>query len=176
MKIYTKIGDKGLTSLIGGKKIPKSDIQVESYGSIDELNAFIGLIISQDIKLSDRDFLINIQKSLFMIGNYIASDYSEETACNLKPKNIFELEKEIDKLSSSLEPLNNFILPTGNQVVGFCHVARTVCRRAERVLILQNDKKKIDQNILIYMNRLSDYLFVLSRKFSKEFGIEEQVL
>jgi cob(I)alamin adenosyltransferase len=176
MKIYTKSGDKGITSLCGGKRIAKNDIQVEAYGCIDELNSFVGLIICQDIMDSDRKHLITLQESLFIIGQYLSSDYSEKTDCILKPNDISKLEKEIDKISTQIEPLKNFVLPTGNQAVSFCHISRTVCRRTERIIISLNDKKRMDKNIIIYLNRLSDYLFVLARKISKDFGLKESII
>lgn len=176
MKIYTKTGDKGITSLTGGKRIAKNNIQVESYGCIDELNAIIGFLISQEIKEYDKNFLVNIQRSLFKIGNYISSDYSVKSVSEIKSKDISFLEKEIDKISAELEPLKKFILPGGNQAVTVCHMARTVCRRTERVLISLNDIKIMDNNIIIYLNRLSDYLFVLSRKIAKDFGIKEVLI
>jgi cob(I)alamin adenosyltransferase len=177
MKIYTKTGDKGITSLAGGKRIAKNHIQVESYGCIDELNSFIGLILSQIINKNEMIVLLDIQRSLFRIGAYLSSDYSEKkTVCDLKPKDISLLEMQIDLISSELKPLKNFILPNGNQLISYCHVARAVCRRAERAIITMNDLQKMDKNIIIYLNRLSDYLFVLSRKFTKEFGLEETIV
>ena len=177
MKIYTKTGDKGITSLAGGKRIAKNDIQVESYGCIDELNSFIGLILSQDIDENEKMVLIDIQRSLFRIGAYLSTDYSEKnTVCELKPKDVSFLEKQIDMISTEIKPLKNFILPNGNQLISYCHVSRAVCRRAERAIITMNDLRKMDENIIIYLNRLSDYLFVLSRKFAKDFGLEETIV
>jgi cob(I)alamin adenosyltransferase len=177
MKIYTKTGDKGITSLTGGKRIAKNDIQVESYGCVDELNSFIGLILSQDIDENEMMVLIDIQRSLFRIGAYLSTDYSgKNTVCELKSKDIAIIEKQIDLISAELKPLKNFILPNGNQLISYCHVSRAVCRRAERAIITMNDLQKMDKNIIIYLNRLSDYLFVLSRKFSKDFGLEETVV
>ena len=174
MKIYTRTGDKGKTSLAGGKRVSKSHLQVESYGDVDELNSFIGLISSDIDAKNDKPALIKIQTSLFHIGSYLASCNTDNSfKCLLKKSDVLFLEKEIDKSSFGLKSLKKFILPAGNQLICFCHIARTVCRRAERNVVRLNDKRKLDENVIAYLNRLSDYLFILARKFAKDHSIEE---
>jgi cob(I)alamin adenosyltransferase len=165
MKVYTKKGDKGKTQLLGGSMVKKNHIKLECYGTIDELNAFIGNICDQEINTSSKENLLKIQNQLFNLGSCIAFDGKKEKIKlpNVTEENIEMMEKEIDKMDASLPPLKNFILPSGTPTVSKCHIARTVCRRAERNLISLGKEERIDPLHLKYLNRLSDYLFVLAR-------------
>ncbi len=165
-KIYTKTGDKGETSLIGGRRVPKFDLRIEAYGTLDELNAHLGVVFDS---IADSNSKKNIQKiieTIFKIESLIAID--PKSKCNIKieelnASEIQFLEIEIDKMNEVLPKINNFILPGGNISASFCHVARCVCRRAERNILELNSIESVDETILKYLNRLSDYLFVLSR-------------
>lgn len=175
MKIYTKAGDKGKTSLIGGKRVLKSNVRVEAYGTIDELNSFVGLIRDQDIEPELRDKLINIQAKLFTAESLVAldPDVKDYKLPQLSEDDVTFLEKEIDLLNESLPALTNFILPGGHVVVSYCHIARTITRRAERTLIRLSETETMNEIVLKYLNRLSDYFFILARKFAKDFGADE---
>jgi cob(I)alamin adenosyltransferase len=175
MKVYTKTGDDGTTGLFGGARIPKHHIRIESYGTVDELNSYIGLLRHRDIDPTSQEVLAEIQDRLFTIGSVLASDPSKE---NLKTPDVQEsdiavLEIEIDRMNESLPEMRSFVLPGGNDTVGFCHIARCVCRRAERLTVLLNEKEPISPIVIKYLNRLSDYLFVLSRKLTVDDGLEE---
>ncbi|MEI7726720.1 MAG: cob(I)yrinic acid a,c-diamide adenosyltransferase [Bacteroidota bacterium] len=174
-KIYTKGGDKGETSLLGGTRVAKSHERVEAYGNIDELNSFIGLIRDQEIDPHYREVLIRIQENLFVAEALIARDPEKETRDlpSLHEDDILLLEKEIDAMNEQLPSLSNFILPGGHVIVSSCHVARTVCRRAERSLIRLSQISPVDHIIIRLLNRLSDYLFVLARKTAKDTGAIE---
>ncbi len=174
-KIYTKGGDKGETSLLGGTRVPKSHDRVEAYGNLDELNSFIGLIRDQEIDPHYRDVLIRIQQDLFIAEALIARDPEKQTRQLpvLDEGEITLLENEIDRMNEDLPALQNFILPGGHTSVSYCHVARTVCRRAERSLIRLNTTSPVDDIIIRLLNRLSDYLFVLARKTGKDLGAFE---
>ena len=174
-KIYTKTGDKGETSLIGGTRVPKYHDRIEAYGTVDELISYIGLIRDQKIDEATKSTLIEIQDRLMTCASILATDCEN---CKVKIPEIFEsdiatLEQEIDKMENDLPPLKSFILPGGHQTVSFCHIARNICRRAERLSIKVQEKFKISEKVIQYLNRLSDYLFVLSRKFSKDFKAKE---
>lgn len=175
MKIYTKTGDKGETSLIGGTRVPKHHIRIESYGTVDELNSYIGLIMCQDIDKHSQKILKEIQDRLFTIGSSLASDpeKSKMKIPDLKEQDILLLENEMDKMNETLPELKHFILPGGNTVASYCHIARCVCRRAERLTINLATGSFVDSKITIYLNRLSDYLFVLARKLSNDAKIAE---
>ncbi|HVV55810.1 MAG TPA: cob(I)yrinic acid a,c-diamide adenosyltransferase [Mucilaginibacter sp.] len=175
MKIYTKTGDKGLTSLIGGTRVPKHHLRIESYGTVDELNSWIGLIRDQDISAHDKDILKEIQDRLFTIGSSLAADpeRSKMVIPDLRKADIELLEKEIDRMDGELPELRHFILPGGSNAVSFCHVARCVCRRAERLAVELSGESSVDEDVLIYLNRLSDYLFTLARKAGFEHKIPE---
>ena len=182
MKIYTKTGDAGETSLFGGKRVKKYDLRIESYGTIDELNSHIGLIRDQKIDEITFTALIKIQKELFSIGAILATPPGKEKLKSGKRRlqspiitkdEITFLEFEIDKMESTLEPMTNFILPGGHPSVSICHIARSVCRRAERIMVQLNEKEGVDADIISYINRLSDYLFVLARKLSMVNGAQE---
>lgn len=165
MKIYTKKGDEGNTQLLGGSMVKKNHIKLECYGTIDELNAFIGNIYDQKISEFHKEILLKIQNQLFNLGSCIAFDGKKESIKlpNVTENNIEMLEKAIDKMDASLPILKNFILPSGLSTVSKCHIARTICRRAERNLVALGEEEKINPLHLKYLNRLSDYLFVLAR-------------
>jgi cob(I)alamin adenosyltransferase len=182
MKVYTKTGDQGTTALFGGTRVPKHHIRIDSYGTVDELNSHIGLIRDQDIDPSYKNVLIDIQDKLFTVGAILATDPEKAILKNGKerlniPKisdaNILYLEQEMDAMDAELPPMTHFVLPGGHQTVSFCHIARCVCRRAERLATALNDIAPFESNTLKYLNRLSDYLFVLARKLSKDLQAEE---
>jgi len=175
MKIYTKTGDKGYTSLIGGTRVPKHHLRIESYGTVDELNSYIGLIRDQDIATHDKQILKEIQDRLFTIGSSLASDpeRSKMIIPDLHQTDIELLEKEMDAMNEKLPELRHFILPGGNNAISFCHIARCVCRRAERLSVNLSAESTVEEKVNIYLNRLSDYLFVLARKIGNEKNIPE---
>ena len=175
MKVYTKKGDKGKTQLLGGSIVDKDHVKLECYGTIDELNSFIGNIYDQDLKKFHKEILLNIQNQLFNLGSVISFDGKKDKIKlpNITAKNIEMLEKAIDKMEESLPMLKNFILPSGHPTTSKCHIARTVCRRAERNLVALSKTSEIDNLHLEYLNRLSDYLFVLARAVLKENNAEE---
>ncbi|MFH2142665.1 MAG: cob(I)yrinic acid a,c-diamide adenosyltransferase [Bacteroidota bacterium] len=174
-KIYTKQGDKGQTSLIGGTRVPKYHDRIEAYGTVDELISYIGLIRDQKIDNHLKKILITIQYKLMVCASILASDCDN---CKVKipkipDKDIKLLENEIDEMEKKLPKLTSFILPGGHTIVSFCHIARNVCRRAERKTILVSEKFSVCDNVIKYLNRLSDYLFVLSRRLSADLHCEE---
>ncbi len=173
MKIYTKTGDQGTTGLFGGKRVSKSDLRINTYGTVDELNSWIGLLRDQEVNSNRASVLIEIQDRLFTAGSILATEpnNSKVKIPTLLNSDIEVLEKEIDAMESELEPMKSFILPGGHQAVSFCHIARTVCRRAERLTVQLNDAEPIDVIVIKYLNRLSDYLFVLARKMASELEI-----
>lgn len=182
MKIYTKTGDKGTTALFGGTRVPKHHIRIESYGTVDELNSYIGLLRDQDTDSATKKFLTTIQDRLFTIGSILATDPEKAKLKNgkqrlqipqLQEADIEALEQAMDKMEEQLPAMTHFILPGGHQSVSFCHIARCVCRRAERLSTALYDIEAFDDKVLIYLNRLSDYLFVLARKLSKDLKAEE---
>jgi len=175
MKIYTKTGDKGTTALFGGTRVPKHHIRIDSYGTVDELNSYIGLIRDQEIKNHYKKILIIIQNKLFTVGAILATDPQKELLKNGKerlniPKismdDITLLEQEIDTMNESLPQMTHFVLPGGHQTVSYCHISRCVCRRAERLASALYELEPFLPEVLTYLNRLSDYLFVLARKLS----------
>ena len=173
MKIYTKTGDKGFTSLIGGTRVAKHHLRIESYGTVDELNSYIGMIRDQQIAEHYKDVLKEIQDRLFTIGSSLAADpeRSKMVIPDLHTEDIELLEKEIDQMNGALPPLKHFILPGGNNTVSWCHIARCVCRRAERLCVHLAEDSPVDEKVNIYLNRLSDYLFTLARKV----GFDEEI-
>jgi cob(I)alamin adenosyltransferase len=182
MKIYTKTGDQGTTALFGGTRVPKHHIRIQSYGTVDELNSWIGLLRDQGIENRHREFLLTIQDKLFTAGSMLATETeaSGETGRrgrikipHVTPEDVTALEDEMDRLDADLPPMTNFILPGGHPIVSYCHIARTVCRRAERMTTLLNEQSPISEILLIYLNRLSDYLFILARKLSSELKADE---
>jgi cob(I)alamin adenosyltransferase len=175
MKIYTKTGDKGTTSLYGGTRVPKHNLRIDAYGTADELNSYIGLIRDQKIDNRSSNTLIKIQNEIFTLGAMLATPPDKEKLKSGKERlNIYKiskedilfLEKEIDHMEQSLPQMTSFILPGGHQTVSFCHIARCVCRRTERLVVHLNEHESIDELILTYLNRLSDFLFVLARKLT----------
>ena len=175
MKIYTKTGDKGQTSLIGGTRVAKHHIRIESYGTVDELNSHIGLIRDQKIDANTKKILIEIQDRLFTIGASLASDpdKSKMKIPDLKEEDVVLLENEIDKMNETLPEMKSFVLPGGHTTVSYCHIARCVCRRAERISIHLSENSFVADLVIKYLNRLSDYLFVLSRKLAHDLNAEE---
>ena len=170
MKIYTRTGDQGQTSLIGGTRVPKYDERIEAYGTVDELNSFVGLIRDHELCDSEsREFLIEIQNRLFTIESHLATDQNVLIAKKIPELNnidINRIESEIDRMTELLEPLSNFILPGGHTLVSLSHIARTVCRRSERLCLKVAADYPVSSVDLKYLNRLSDYFFVLARYFS----------
>lgn len=174
-KIYTKTGDKGETALLGGTRVPKNHIRIEAYGTVDELNSWIGHIKDELPKI---DLLIDIQNYLFTIGSHLAMTPSKDVKMNLPSldgEQIVKLEKQIDEMEQSLEPLKNFVLPGGDSTASKIHIARCVCRRAERMAVSLAYAENTDEGIVTYLNRLSDYLFVLSRFVLKENNGDERI-
>lgn len=174
MKIYTKTGDLGETSLLGGIRVPKSNIRITSYGNVDELNSWIGLVNNVVVNERSKETLCRVQNTLFTIGSHLASsEKSHFKLPELKEEEIALLEEEIDFMNETLPELQAFILPGGHVHVSYCHLARTVCRRAERSVVELHQTEKVAPIIIAYLNRLSDYLFVLSRKIANDLGATE---
>ncbi|MEQ9426226.1 MAG: cob(I)yrinic acid a,c-diamide adenosyltransferase [Cyclobacteriaceae bacterium] len=175
MKIYTKTGDKGTTALLGGTRVNKSNIRIEAYGTVDELNSYIGLLRDQEVNKPRAAFLIQIQERLFTLGSSLAADPSKKNIIkpDLSEAAIVLLEKEMDRMDSQLPELKNFILPGGHQSVSVCHITRCVCRRAERLVVELAENQKVEELVIKYLNRLSDYLFTLSREMSQSLNAEE---
>jgi len=175
MKVYTKTGDKGETSLFGGKRVSKHDIRIEAYGTVDELNSFIGLIRDQKIDEHSFNVLIEIQDRLFTLGSILATEpgNSKVKVPKLFEEDILFLEEEIDKMNETLPEMRSFVLPGGHTTVSYCHISRCVCRRAERFVIHLSEKEHVNELTYKYLNRLSDYLFVLARKFSQDLEVNE---
>lgn len=175
MKIYTKTGDKGLTSLLGGTRVYKSDDRINAYGTIDELNSYMGLLGDQEVNKGKLLEIREIQDRLFTIGSHLAADPGKGTVKlpDLIEEDVFMLEKAMDNMNETLPVMKNFILPGGHQSVSFCHIARCVCRRAERLVVQLHEKQPVEAIIIIYLNRLSDYLFVLARAMTKALNAEE---
>lgn len=175
MKIYTKTGDEGTTSLFGGKRVSKAELRVEAYGTVDELNAHIGLLRDQEVNRSRKEILIEVQDRLFTMGSMLATEpgNTKVKIPSLAEGDIVRLEKEIDDMETKLEPMKFFVLPGGHQSVSFGHIARTVCRRAERLVIALSNQDHVNPLVIKYLNRLSDYLFVLCRLMTKELNAEE---
>jgi cob(I)alamin adenosyltransferase len=182
MKVYTKTGDNGTTALFGGTRVPKDHARIESYGTVDELNSYIGLIRDQEIKTHYKEVLIEIQDRLFTVGAILATPSEKEILKNgekrLKNLGIISsdiefLEMEIDTMENTLPEMTHFVLPGGHTTVSYCHIARCVCRRAERLAVHLSHNELVDNEAIKYLNRLSDYLFVLARKLSSDLNAEE---
>jgi cob(I)alamin adenosyltransferase len=174
-KIYTKTGDKGLTSLIGGTRLPKHHVRIEAYGTVDELNSHIGLlrdVISQE---KTHALLINIQDRLFTIGSHLASDPTKKgmNLPQVSEEDITDLEKAIDEITAQVPEMRSFVLPGGHVYISYCHIARCVCRRAERAVLKLAENEKVDPVHSKYLNRLSDYLFMVSRWLVREMNVSE---
>ena len=182
MKIYTKTGDKGKTSLFGGTRVPKYHLRIDSYGTVDELNAYVGLIRDQQIDTHSKKCLLKIQHELFTVGAMLATPENKNKLKSGKDRlNIHKigeetiqfLEDEMDAMNTELPPMTHFVLPGGHTTVSYCHIARCVCRRAERLVVELADSEPINRSVLVFLNRLSDYLFVLARKLTFQLQAEE---
>jgi cob(I)alamin adenosyltransferase len=175
MKIYTKTGDHGTTSLFGGKRVSKGDLRIDAYGTVDELNSWVGLVRDQPVNENRKDFLAKLQDRLFTIGAILATEpgNTKVKIPMLTEEDVLTLEHEIDAMEEHLAPMKSFILPGGHASVSFCHVTRTVCRKAERLVIQLHDQEPVNLLVIKYLNRLSDYLFVLARKMGAELQIED---
>src|SRR5690554_92506 len=174
--VYTKTGDKGTTGLIGGTRVPKDHYRLEAYGTVDELNAHIGMIRSYPIDEVSKLTLIRIQDILFTVGSYLATDDQVSDLRNrlkTEESEIELLERQMDKMEAALPPLRHFVLPGGHPAVAQCHITRTVCRRAERRIVAMSAHTEVNEWVVRYINRLSDYFFVLSRHLANYFNIEE---
>ncbi|MFO8020920.1 MAG: cob(I)yrinic acid a,c-diamide adenosyltransferase [Perlabentimonas sp.] len=175
MKIYTRTGDKGETALIGGKRVPKFHERIEAYGTVDELMAFVALLRDQNIDEQWKSVLVQILDRLMSCASILAADCSD---CEVKIPEIYDaditlLEDGIDAMEEHLESLTSFLLPGGHQAVSLCHVARTICRRAERLTIKLSESTPVPENLIIFLNRLSDFFFTLSRILAKELEISQ---
>lgn len=175
-KIYTKTGDDGTTGLFGGARVPKYDLRIEAYGTVDELNSYLGLIRDQNLDGHSTKILLEIQDRLFTIGSILAVDPDKKNLSVpvLLEEDVKLLETEIDKMDEQLPAMKNFILPGGHTTVSFIHIARCVCRRAERLVVHLSVDNQVDSLIIRYLNRLSDYLFTLARLVAKDLGASEQ--
>ncbi|MEQ9290595.1 MAG: cob(I)yrinic acid a,c-diamide adenosyltransferase [Cyclobacteriaceae bacterium] len=175
MKIYTKKGDDGTTGLLGGIRVSKGDLKIEAYGTVDELNSYMGLLRDQDVLMVKSDELILVQNNLFVIGSALASapGKSKVSIPELTNMEIKYLENQIDLMDKDLPEMRNFVLPGGHQSVSFCHVARCVCRRAERLVVRLAEVEEVSELVIKYLNRLSDYLFTLSRWMTHVLGATE---
>lgn len=174
--IYTKTGDKGTTSLVGGRRVPKTHARLEAYGTIDELNAYLGLLVTYLEDEADRNFVQQVQNELFVVGSHLATDLEHTplpSAGILSTDARAAMEQEIDRLDAQLPPLRAFILPGGSRAASLCHVCRTTCRRSERRIHTLSEQAEVAPEVQAYVNRLSDYLFVLSRKINLDEGKEE---
>lgn len=176
MKVYTKKGDQGTTGLIGGTRILKSSLRIEAYGTVDELNSHIGLLrdLADSQELTAQ--LLEIQDRLFTLGSHLAADpvKSKMKLPDIASEDVENLEKWMDKMDEALEPMRFFVLPGGHPTVSHTHIARCVCRRAERIVVDLNQSEPVEPVIMKYLNRLSDYLFVVSRKLTKDLNAEEK--
>lgn len=175
MKIYTKTGDNGSSGLIGGTRVAKDDIRLDAYGNIDELNSYIGLLLTETLDARDRDFLQNAQHLMFKLGSYLATDQSVTNKPIPEPvstEKLEAIEQEIDSLTANLPEIKHFILPGGNRTAALCHICRTVCRRSERKVVKVSETYTVAPCLLRYLNRLSDYFFTLSRKYCLKDGPE----
>ena len=176
-KVYTKTGDDGTTSLNSGLRVKKHHIRVAAYGSIDELNAWVGLIRDTTKNLLDQEFLLTLQNHLMVLGTQLSTvleeDFPSEFLDPIDQSQVIEIEQQIDCISLELTPLMNFVLPGGHPLVSYCHLARCVCRRAERQITELNANERVSPFVIAFVNRLSDYFFVLSRKFTQDLEIEE---
>jgi len=175
MKVYTKKGDKGTTGLIGGTRVPKHSLRIDAYGTVDELNSYLGLLRDKTGDAKYKDELIYIQDRLFTMGSWLALDpeKGKMELPELFASDIDRLEAGIDEMDGKIEPMKFFVLPGGHETVSFCHIARCVCRRAERLVSELNENTELNPLIMAYLNRLSDYLFVYGRYLTVELGAEE---
>ncbi|MGM0545265.1 MAG: cob(I)yrinic acid a,c-diamide adenosyltransferase [Bacteroidota bacterium] len=175
MKIYTKKGDSGETSLFGGTRVPKSNERIEAYGTVDELNSFVGLAASYDLSEIGTNYLRRVQELLFILGADLATPPSSQTRIDrISEAHVTFLEDAIDELEEGLKPLKNFILPGGSQAGATLHAARTICRRAERATVACAETDNLSENCITFLNRLSDFLFVIARHENKHAGVREE--
>lgn len=175
-RIYTKTGDAGETALFGGRRVPKSHLQVDAYGTVDELNSFIGLLRDSVDRQADQELLAQIQNRLFSVGAHLASDLERSPSPpDLHPDDISILEQAMDSMDEQLPELKNFILPGGHPTASLCHICRTVCRRAERLVVALHQSGQVDEKVLQYLNRLSDFFFILARQVTYAAGVKETV-
>ena len=174
-KIYTRKGDTGKTSLIGGTRVSKNHIRIEAYGTVDELNSWLGLLRDEVNDEATKAILSKVQNKLFDTGSLLAADpeHNKMQLPQLEEADVVMFEKEIDRMNETLPPIKNFLLPGGHVVVSHCHITRCVCRRAERRVTHLSEESAVDPLIIKYLNRLSDYLFVLSRKLAADYGVQE---
>ena len=177
MKIYTKTGDLGTTSLFGGKRVSKADLRIDTYGTVDELNSWIGVLRDQEVNTSRKEIFLAIQDRLFTIGSNLATEPGNTRVKipALGEEDILLLEQQIDSMESGLPPMHSFVLPGGHPSVSFGHVARTVCRRGERLVIGLHQSEPGGPLVIKYLNRLSDYLFVLTRQMTQELQVDESL-
>ncbi|MEO9964933.1 MAG: cob(I)yrinic acid a,c-diamide adenosyltransferase [Reichenbachiella sp.] len=175
MKVYTKTGDKGTTGLLGGTRVSKAHLRIDAYGTVDELNSHVGMVRDQSVNAPLADEIIAIQNTLFVIGSHLASDpeKSKVTIPDIETSQIVLLEEAIDRMDTELPPMRNFVLPGGHVSVSAGHIARCVCRRAERLVIALSENEPVNENVIKYLNRLSDYLFVLCRWMTLKLAAEE---
>lgn len=176
MKIYTRTGDQGTTALISGRRLSKADARIEAYGTVDELNSYVGMVRDQAVNASRRAILKEIQDRLFTIGSHLADDPERHTSRplpDLWDSDVTVLEEQMDEMDAQLPLLRQFVLPGGHPSVSFAHLARTVCRRAERLVVALSEISPVEPIIIQYLNRLSDYFFVLSRHMAQELQVEE---
>jgi len=182
VKIYTKKGDTGKTSLIGGTRVSKNHVRIEAYGTVDELNSWLGLLRDETKNQATQEILIKVQNRLFDMGSLLAADPEKNNLPagrhgmklpQLSEADVALLEKEIDRMNETLPPIKNFLLPGGHTAVSHCHIARCVCRRAERRVTHLAEASAVEPMIVKYLNRLSDYLFVLSRKLAADYHVQE---
>ena len=177
-KVYTKTGDEGMTSLVGGVRVRKTNPRIEAYGTVDELSAQLGLLASFMKDGDDKNMVISIQRTLFTVCSYLATDTTQTKLApsyTIDPQEVTVLEEEIDQLNGSLPRQTSFIIPGGSHEAALAHVCRTVCRRAERRIFFLGETTKLDGNVLQYINRLSDYLFMLARKLNFNDGVREKI-
>ena len=175
-RIYTKTGDQGTTSLFGGRRVSKSDLRIDSYGTVDELNSYLGLIRDLLPETQEKDILFDIQNRLFNLGSCLANDPEKPLVTpDINEKDLIQLESEIDRMNEVLPELKNFILPGGHPTVSQVHIARTICRRAERLVVALQQTETVELILIQYLNRLSDFLFVLARYAGQQLGAEEIV-
>ncbi len=175
--VYTRTGDSGTTSLVGGERVKKTSVRLEAYGTIDEFSSLLGVVLSSpDCPAEEKEFLITIQNKLFNVGCYLATASTEDnpaTLFGLNADDIAKVESHIDVLDEATPKIHAFVLPGGSQLSAHAHVARTVCRRAERCILRLSEEAPVDHTLLEYVNRLSDYLFVLARNLNHRAGIKE---
>lgn len=174
--VYTRTGDAGMTSLVGGQRVSKTHVRLEAYGTLDELNSFIGLLVAKVEEQEDKDFLIQVQRDLFSVGSILATDTTErQPKCCITQEIVDEMEKKIDATDEPLGGWRGFILPGGTEAAGLAHVCRTVCRRLERRMYAVAEIAEIDGLLFQYVNRLSDFFFVFAKKLNFSAGVEENI-